>query len=441
MDVANIRASADAERDFMASAFHMSLIPMTLERLEWLHDHGRLSNRLRDDTLQAIAGMSGGHVDMKDWGKLLQCSSQLDIPSTVLSVQLTAQLALHAGNSDACEAAVAELKSLDADHQDDAQSEILEALEALKQKKEQEEEDAKERKMQARNQDNPTEEDEVQIAKTYAELATLSGRKDRWRFAAIIGESMQAGFIDLAIEGWKLGRANVCPATSLELVEDMIGGLCALGTPERAWEVFEGTPCPPMTLPCFEALLRASVNGSAGSHSDRCDDPIARATERIVEWQECAMESLAPARVLPLTFEALLSLPTLPSVSEAILEVYDQVRRLVGNGQNSALSSLGMYDGNVIECAICLKDSDRIEALVGEMRASPRGLPEHAMAALCLAKVYRGDALEAATDLTALRTSGVEVLRSTLETVAAALVMEGEVEAAKALLKPPLQGF
>lgn len=36
------------------------------------------------------------------------------------------------GNSDACEAAVAELKSLDADHQDDAQSEILEALEALK---------------------------------------------------------------------------------------------------------------------------------------------------------------------------------------------------------------------------------------------------------------------------------------------------------------------
>lgn len=35
----------------------------------------------------------------------------------------------------------------------------------------------------------------------------------------------------------------------------------------------------------MRVLCRASVNGSAGSHSDRCDDPIARATERIVEWQ------------------------------------------------------------------------------------------------------------------------------------------------------------
>ena len=40
-----------------------------------------------------------------------------------------------------------------------------------------------------------------------------------------------------------------------------------------------------------------------------------------------------------------------------------QVRRLAGDGQsqNSALSSLGMYDGHVIECAIQLQDSDRIE--------------------------------------------------------------------------------
>lgn len=47
---------------------------------------------------------------------------------------------------------------------------------------------------------------------------------------------------------------------------------------------------------------------------------------------------------------------------------YPQVRRLVGNGQNSALSSLGMYDGNVIECAICLKDSDRIEVTPPPLR-------------------------------------------------------------------------
>jgi hypothetical protein len=110
------------QRDFIASAFVSTMVQLSLERLEFLHEKGRLNTRLRDETLQvsfafdpeaglsgcvipcfprdqAIAGMSGGRVDTRDWGKLLQCSGQLGLPSTAASARLTAEIALKIGST------------------------------------------------------------------------------------------------------------------------------------------------------------------------------------------------------------------------------------------------------------------------------------------------------------------------------------------------------
>ena len=56
-----------------------------------------------------------------------------------------------------------------------------------------------------------------------------------------------------------------------------------------------------------------------------------------------------------------------------------QVRRLAGQSQNSALSSLGMYDGHVIECAILLQDSDRIEVCPPPKLIRPTPLTVHGL--------------------------------------------------------------
>ena len=110
------------QRDFIASAFVSAMVQLSLERLEFLHEKGRLNTRLRDETLQVsfafdpkaclsgcvipsfprdqvIAGMSGGRVDTRDWGKLLQCSGQLGLPSTAASARLTAEIALKIGST------------------------------------------------------------------------------------------------------------------------------------------------------------------------------------------------------------------------------------------------------------------------------------------------------------------------------------------------------